>query len=347
MGIAPPSESAAFGGGARLSTRRRSRVLDWPARPRRSSDWGRSTYRPHIRRDRRSRLRSRIRDRGASGERRHSMRRHGRAWPDNGAPPWTARAEPAAARGRPMPRLRRPEMLGRLQLRAIGRQEDEADPVRDGQAPWSVPAGIVEHEDDAALSSSTGLARRRRAVRRRRASRGRRSGPRPSRRWSAARRRSRAAIGSDGARARPAAGRRGPRPGGGSASGRGGARPPPRPRPAARDAPPWPVRPPRRAPFEVRPLLGRRRPWVPWSRCLDGPLDPLQRFPAALRVHLRQAEVGRDPGGDLGAAPDAAILGRRRHALDQGGQRFLGQQAGRPAVPPPLVAQRRGAAGAL
>lgn len=51
-----------------------------------------------------------------------------------------------------------PEMLSRLKLGRIGRQEDEADPVRDGQALGSVPARIVEHKDDAALAPGAGLA---------------------------------------------------------------------------------------------------------------------------------------------------------------------------------------------
>ena len=37
-----------------------------------------------------------------------------------------------------------PEMLGGLEFRGIGWQEDEADPVGDGQALRSVPAGVVE-----------------------------------------------------------------------------------------------------------------------------------------------------------------------------------------------------------
>ena len=52
-----------------------------------------------------------------------------------------------------------PEMLGRLQLRAVGRQEHQADPLGDGQALRSVPAGVVQHEDDMAFSAGTGLPR--------------------------------------------------------------------------------------------------------------------------------------------------------------------------------------------
>ena len=52
-----------------------------------------------------------------------------------------------------------PEMLGRLQLRAVGRQEHQADPLGDGQALRSVPAGVVQHEDDVAFSAGAGLPR--------------------------------------------------------------------------------------------------------------------------------------------------------------------------------------------
>ena len=45
-----------------------------------------------------------------------------------------------------------PEMLGRLEFGRIGWQEDEADPVGDGQVFGPVPTGVVEHEDDAALA---------------------------------------------------------------------------------------------------------------------------------------------------------------------------------------------------
>src|SRR3712207_9121728 len=47
-----------------------------------------------------------------------------------------------------------PEMLGRLQFRRVRRQEHQADPVGDGNAFEAVPAGIVEHQDDVALSRS-------------------------------------------------------------------------------------------------------------------------------------------------------------------------------------------------
>ena len=53
----------------------------------------------------------------------------------------------------------RPEMLGRLEFGGIGWQEDEADPIGDGQAFGSMPAGVVEHEDAAAGAPCTGLAR--------------------------------------------------------------------------------------------------------------------------------------------------------------------------------------------
>src|SRR3954467_227359 len=53
----------------------------------------------------------------------------------------------------------RPETFGGLELRAVWRQEDEADPVRDGQVFGSMPARVVEHEDDAALTARAGFAR--------------------------------------------------------------------------------------------------------------------------------------------------------------------------------------------
>jgi hypothetical protein len=51
----------------------------------------------------------------------------------------------------------RPEMLRGLEFGRVGRQEDEADPIGDGQVLGSMPAGIVEHEDDAALAAGAGL----------------------------------------------------------------------------------------------------------------------------------------------------------------------------------------------
>ena len=52
-----------------------------------------------------------------------------------------------------------PQTLGRLQLRAAGRQEHQADPLGDGQALRSVPAGVVQHEDDVAFPAGAGLPR--------------------------------------------------------------------------------------------------------------------------------------------------------------------------------------------
>jgi hypothetical protein len=52
-----------------------------------------------------------------------------------------------------------PEMFSGLEFGRRGRQEDEADPVGDGQTLGAMPAGVVEHEDDAALASGAGLAR--------------------------------------------------------------------------------------------------------------------------------------------------------------------------------------------
>src|SRR3712207_7838511 len=50
-------------------------------------------------------------------------------------------------------------MLGGLEFRTVGRQEHQADPVGDDQILGSVPAGVVQHEDDVAFSASTGLPR--------------------------------------------------------------------------------------------------------------------------------------------------------------------------------------------
>src|SRR3954467_12457430 len=52
----------------------------------------------------------------------------------------------------------RPEMLGWLEFGGIGWQEDQADPLGDGQAFGSMPAGVVEHEDDAAVAACASLA---------------------------------------------------------------------------------------------------------------------------------------------------------------------------------------------
>ena len=51
-----------------------------------------------------------------------------------------------------------PEVLGGLKFGGIGRQEDQADPVRNREAFGSMPARIVEHEDNAALAACPGLA---------------------------------------------------------------------------------------------------------------------------------------------------------------------------------------------
>ena len=52
-----------------------------------------------------------------------------------------------------------PEMLRGLEFGRVGRQEDESDPLGDDQALGAMPAGIVEHEDDAALASGAGRER--------------------------------------------------------------------------------------------------------------------------------------------------------------------------------------------
>ncbi len=46
-----------------------------------------------------------------------------------------------------------PERFGRLQFRAVGWQEDEADPLRHGQIRADVPPGAIEHEQDQLLRS--------------------------------------------------------------------------------------------------------------------------------------------------------------------------------------------------
>ena len=47
-----------------------------------------------------------------------------------------------------------PEVLGGLEFGRIGRQEDEADPVGDGQTFGSMPAGVVEVSRAKAASSA-------------------------------------------------------------------------------------------------------------------------------------------------------------------------------------------------
>lgn len=53
----------------------------------------------------------------------------------------------------------RPEVFSRLDFRGVGRQVDEPDPVGDGEVLQRVPAGIVEHEDDDAVTPGAGCAR--------------------------------------------------------------------------------------------------------------------------------------------------------------------------------------------
>ena len=52
----------------------------------------------------------------------------------------------------------RPQAFGGLQFWTVGRQKDEPDSVGDGQIFWSVPAGIVDDEEDDALASGACLA---------------------------------------------------------------------------------------------------------------------------------------------------------------------------------------------
>jgi hypothetical protein len=58
-------------------------------------------------------------------------------------------------------------------------------------------------------------------------------------------------------------------------------------------------------------------------------------------MHPLEAEVPRHPGRDLGAAPQPAIFGRGAQPLGQGSQHVFPQQVRRPAIPSPLVAERR------
>ena len=51
------------------------------------------------------------------------------------------------------------------------------------------------------------------------------------------------------------------------------------------------------------------------ARRLDRPTDPLQSFPAALRVHPLEAEPGGHPARRLGAGPLPPVLGRPPQAL--------------------------------
>nr|WP_240757133.1 hypothetical protein [Roseicella aquatilis] len=51
-----------------------------------------------------------------------------------------------------------PEMLGWLEFGRVGWQEDQADPIGDGQGFGAMAARVVEHEDDAALAPCPGLA---------------------------------------------------------------------------------------------------------------------------------------------------------------------------------------------
>jgi len=50
-----------------------------------------------------------------------------------------------------------PQRLSGLELRGIGRQVDETDPLRNGETRRAVPAGVVEHEQDDAVSPGAGL----------------------------------------------------------------------------------------------------------------------------------------------------------------------------------------------
>jgi hypothetical protein len=51
----------------------------------------------------------------------------------------------------------RPQMLGGLELGTIGRQIDQEDAIRDREPGRTVPASIVEHEEDDAFVPGSGL----------------------------------------------------------------------------------------------------------------------------------------------------------------------------------------------
>jgi len=53
----------------------------------------------------------------------------------------------------------RPQVLGGLEFRAMGRLVDEPDAVGDGEVLRTVPSGIVELEHDDAVAPGAGLAR--------------------------------------------------------------------------------------------------------------------------------------------------------------------------------------------
>src|SRR6266851_1986131 len=50
-----------------------------------------------------------------------------------------------------------PKVLCRLQLRAVGGLEDQPDAVGNGEVFRTVPAGLVEYDNDDALAAGTGL----------------------------------------------------------------------------------------------------------------------------------------------------------------------------------------------
>ena len=54
----------------------------------------------------------------------------------------------------------RPEMFGRLQFGTVGRQENEADPLRYRQVRADVPPGAIEHEQDELFGSGAHRSRK-------------------------------------------------------------------------------------------------------------------------------------------------------------------------------------------
>src|SRR6266571_4287737 len=184
-----------------------------------------------------------------------------------------------------------PKVLCRLQLRAVGGLEDQPDAVGNGEVFRTVPAGLVEYDNDDALAAGTGLpcegfeqfGKERLVDAVRQIPDG----------FSAHRR-------NEGGDIEPFVV---PRPVAGSVSGRSDAHPSPRARSACRDAG-WLLRQPRPPGFfkKLR-LFGGGGVWVVRARRLDRPIDRSQRLPAALRRKLLEPKLTGHPVRDLAARP--------------------------------------------
>ena len=79
------------------------------------------------------------------------------------------------------------------------------------------------------------------------------------------------------------------------------------------------------------------------ARLLYGPIDRLQRLPAALGQNRGEPEFAGHPGGHLGAGPQAAVGRRRRKPLGQPRQKLRAQHARCAPIAPAQVAQGFGA----